>query len=92
MHDSTVFASSVSKYGKQVLDQINNGVFNIDKPMSPTFNMPGMPTGASPTSSTNNVIINADIAVHGGNPKEAAAEVMKQLDMIQRKAGGKVRF
>ena len=85
-------ASSVSKYGKQVLDQINNGVFNIDKPMIPTFNMPGSPTSASPTSSTNNVIINADISVHGGNPKEAAAEVMKQLDMIQRKAGGKVRF
>jgi TP901 family phage tail tape measure protein len=85
-------ASSVSKYGKQVLDQINNGVFNIDKPMSPTFNMPGLPTNASSASSTNNATINAEFHISGGDAKEIAQEVMNKLKISMKKSGSVNRF
>jgi TP901 family phage tail tape measure protein len=83
-----VRASSVGKYGKNMLDRINSGNFNVGnissaQKDSPTFSMPTMSTN---TSNINNIggnsTNNVRIVINGASGKSAAAIANKVASMI----------
>jgi hypothetical protein len=93
-------ASSVSKYGAQMLNAINSGTFDIPKLKQPSFTMPGAPLGSSNmqglaesmgtinNENTNNVTINADFNITGSaDPKKIAEEVMQKIQITMKKSG-----
>ena len=85
-------ATSVSRYGRSMLDSINSGTFNIPSVSSPSFNMPRDIQTTSVSNAANNVTINADFKISGTDPKKVADEVMDRLSTMQAKHGGRVRI
>jgi hypothetical protein len=93
-------ASSVDKYGADMLSAINSGTFDIPKLKQPSFAMPGAPLGSSNmqglaesmstinNENTNNVTINADFNITGSaDPKKIAEEVMQKIQITMKKSG-----
>ena len=82
-----VKASSVAKYGKSFLDQVNAGSFSLNQDASsmaqPAFNLPSMSTNSSNVNNYGgNSSNNVRIIINGAGGKSAAAIANKVASMI----------
>ena len=82
-----VKASSVAKYGKSFLDQVNAGSFSLNQDTSsmaqPAFNLPSMSTNSSNVNNYGgNSSNNVRIIINGAGGKSAAAIANKVASMI----------